>query len=253
MTNDEDPLKNYLRAIPDSLLRIVVLFIAVFGVVFLIRIFVPDSLLDTELHKKETINRELANPIMYAGSELCAECHEETELKHQGYHRDLSCETCHGPSRLHTEDPGETKPVIQKLREQCSRCHIYHPSRPTGFPQINLVAHNPLKQCTSCHDPHDPTPPHIPQDCQACHAEIGRMKALSHHVQLECTTCHSVPREHRVTPRSVNATIPRERSFCGTCHAHESRAKDIPQIELSSHGEKYLCWQCHYPHFPEGR
>jgi ribosomal protein S27AE len=27
--------------------------------------------------------------------------------------------------------------------------------------------------------------------------------------------------------------------------------KDVPKVDFASHGEKYLCWQCHYPHLPE--
>jgi ribosomal protein S27AE len=26
---------------------------------------------------------------------------------------------------------------------------------------------------------------------------------------------------------------------------------EIPRVEMRTHGERYLCWQCHYPHFPE--
>jgi hypothetical protein len=25
----------------------------------------------------------------------------------------------------------------------------------------------------------------------------------------------------------------------------------IPQVDLDTHGQPNLCWQCHYPHFPE--
>ncbi len=27
----------------------------------------------------------------------------------------------------------------------------------------------------------------------------------------------------------------------------------FPRIDLDTHNSRYLCWQCHYPHFPEGR
>jgi DnaJ-class molecular chaperone len=137
------------------------------------------------------------------------------------------------------------------MREFCVRCHAYSPSRPTGFPQINPATHNPLKACTLCHNPHDPKPPHAPQECQACHGEIARTKALSPHVQLECTTCHTVPAEHKVEPRIVRATIPADREFCGRCHGMDAPVKGTPKIDILMHGEKYLCWQCHYPHMPE--
>jgi hypothetical protein len=137
------------------------------------------------------------------------------------------------------------------LREFCAVCHVYNPSKPTGFPQINPAVHNPLKSCISCHNPHDPKPPHIPQECTACHAEIARMKAVSAHIQLECTTCHVVPQAHKLTPQVVQATIPTDRNFCGKCHGKDSKIKDTPKVDFTTHGEKYLCWQCHYPHMPE--
>ena len=50
----------------------------------------------------------------------------------------------------------------------------------------------------------------------------------------------------------VQPTRPTDREFCGTCHADATwEATGVPQVSLSSHGERYLCWQCHYPHFPE--
>ncbi|HAL57828.1 MAG TPA: hypothetical protein DCP63_15520 [Bacteroidetes bacterium] len=203
------------------------------------------------MHVRETLEREMTHPVQYAGSDVCAECHEESNLKKKGYHKNLSCETCHGTAKEHSEDPTGAKPNLPKKREFCSLCHTYDPSRPTGFPQINPIAHNPLKPCVSCHNPHDPKPPRVPQECQACHAEIARTKAVSPHVQLECTTCHNVPQNHKLTPRTVKATIPSERTFCGKCHGKEAAVKHVPKIDIASHGEKYLCWQCHYPHMPE--
>jgi ribosomal protein S27AE len=45
---------------------------------------------------------------------------------------------------------------------------------------------------------------------------------------------------------------PTSREFCGTCHSKEAKSpREIPRIDLTTHGGRYLCWQCHYPHFPE--
>ena len=27
--------------------------------------------------------------------------------------------------------------------------------------------------------------------------------------------------------------------------------KEIPRVDMATHGERYVCWQCHYPHSPE--
>lgn len=244
-------MKNPFAKLPDALQRILIVFAILVAGFILLRLLLPASVKDTQLHVASTVERETSKPIHYAGSDICAECHEESAVKNAGYHKTLSCETCHGPAKQHTEDPGEVKPMLPRLREFCVRCHTYDPSRPTGFPQINPAAHNPLKPCISCHNPHDPKPPTVPQECQACHGEIARTKALSPHVLLECTTCHEVPAEHRSSPRAVRPSIPKDRAFCGTCHGSTSQVKDTPKVDLATHGEKYLCWQCHYPHMPE--
>lgn len=244
-------MKHLLEKIPDTLVRLlVVVAIMVLGVLG-IRALLPASLKDRQMQIQSTIERETAKPIRHAGSAVCTDCHEQAAKKKEGYHRNLSCETCHGPAKEHSENPSEVKPNLPRLREFCVRCHAYNPSRPTGFPQINPAAHNPLQPCITCHDPHDPKPPTVPHECNACHAEIARMKATSPHVFLECTTCHSVPDGHKVTPRAVSATIPMERNFCGKCHEKASSVKETPKVDFLTHGEKYLCWQCHYPHMPE--
>jgi ribosomal protein S27AE len=55
----------------------------------------------------------------------------------------------------------------------------------------------------------------------------------------------------------VKPTKPQNREFCGKCHAKDTRetreklASSAPKIDMAEHGEKYVCWQCHYPHSPE--
>jgi hypothetical protein len=110
-----------------------------------------------------------------------------------------------------------------------------------------------MEPCITCHDPHDPTPPETPGSCAACHGQIARTKAVSHHGTLECSTCHTATPEHYVNPRAARPSRPSQRSFCGTCHATgASSSGEIPRVDLDSHGDRYLCWQCHYPHHPEG-
>ncbi|MBI1745166.1 MAG: hypothetical protein HYR55_01090 [Acidobacteria bacterium] len=244
-------MKNFWKAVPESLRRLVLVFAVLAGGFVSIRFMLPPSLKDNALHVKTTVAREMVKTVKYAGSDVCADCHDQYQVKKNGYHRNLSCETCHGAAKGHTDDPIEVKPTLPKLREFCVRCHAFNPSRPTGFPQISSAAHNPMKPCVSCHNPHDPKPPQVPQECQACHAEIARTKAVSPHVALECKTCHSVPDEHKVTPRAVKASIPSVREFCAKCHGKDSPVKETPKVDLATHGEKYLCWQCHYPHMPE--
>jgi len=246
-------MKDRVRKIPDPLLRILAVFALLIGGLLIVRLLLPPSFKDRTQHVKLTVESEMALPVRYAGSGPCAECHEEATIKQTGYHRTLSCETCHGAAKAHADNPTDVKPLAPRKREFCSLCHHFDMSRPTGFPQINPVAHNPMKPCISCHNPHDPKPPTAPQECQACHAEIARTKSLSPHALLECTTCHTVPTDHKVTPRATMSSIPTSREFCGKCHAKGTSEVGPPKVDLATHGEKYLCWQCHYPHMPEVR
>jgi len=243
-----------LRKLPDQIARLLIVFTLLIGGVVVIRQFViPARLRESGFHRDTAIEKELSREVRFAGSQACIDCHDDIDgIKRDGYHRDLSCETCHGPAMLHTEDPGENMPSTPRKREECAICHTYDPSRPTGFPQINPVAHNPLRPCMTCHNPHDPKPPEVPRECTACHAEIERTKSVSPHALLECTTCHEVPEGHRITPRDFKPTKPTRREFCGECHGIGSRVVEAPKIDLETHEPKYVCWQCHYPHMPEG-
>ncbi len=256
--------------IPEQVRRLALLVGAIVVVVLVGRFVVlPRSLVARELHRTTTIERETAKPVKYAGSAACQDCHGDVvEKKSTGYHKSLACESCHGAAAKHADDPQSIKPGAPRDRKYCPVCHAYDPARPTGFPQINPTAHNPLKPCITCHNPHDPVPPRTPQACSACHAQIERTKAVSAHALLTCTTCHTVPEKHKRTPRSVLPSKPETREFCGKCHSKDAPkdalinlpkdvpkdiAKSAPKVDLSAHGGTYQCWQCHYPHMPEGR
>jgi predicted CXXCH cytochrome family protein len=241
-----------LGKIPEQLRRLSVVLAIIFAGVLAARYLVlPSSLIDRRLHRESTTRAEIAKPVFFAGGTVCGDCHEDqAKKKKAGYHKNLSCETCHGPAAAHTEDLA-AKPFVPKERSFCLRCHDYDLSRPTGFPQINPVIHNPRKSCAACHNPHDPVPPQVPKECAACHGQIERIKTVSPHALIGCTTCHAAQVQHKIAPRSVKPTKPETREFCGKCHGKESIRKDAPKVDLVAHGERFLCWECHYPHLPE--
>ncbi|HEY6865787.1 MAG TPA: multiheme c-type cytochrome [Candidatus Eisenbacteria bacterium] len=241
--------------LPEQVTRIGVVTGILVAVVLVLRfVVIPASYFSRSLHESATVTRETARTVSFAGSAACVDCHaDEVETKARGYHKGLACETCHGPSQAHVEDPTSVKPYAPRDRKFCPVCHQYDSARPTGFPQINPTVHNPLKPCITCHQPHDPVPPHVPQECSACHAQIERTKAVSAHALLPCVTCHTVSQQHKITPRAALPTKPQTREFCGQCHATGAANPDAPKIDLATHGGSYLCWQCHYPHLPEGR
>lgn len=240
--------------IPQQIIHLAIPFALAITALIIARIlFVPDSFGKYGHYRADAVEEVKALDIKYAGYEACVECHDDIyDLKSQSYHRGVSCEVCHGPAAGHIEAPDEFPLEAPRERGFCPLCHGFNPSRPTGFPQIIEIQHNPGKACMSCHDPHNPTLPHKPEDCSACHRQIASQKMVSHHTTLPCTKCHAVPEEHLFNPRFADAQKPGNREFCGQCHSQDAKSlPEIPRIDLSSHGERYLCWDCHYPHNPE--
>lgn len=245
--------------IPEQVNRLAIVLAILVGATLLVRfVIIPRSLVSTSLHWSEASQRELAKPVRFAGAAACQDCHDDVVTKRaKSFHRNVSCESCHGPAVQHTEDPSAVKPPAPRDRKFCPVCHAYDPSRPTGFPQINPTAHNPLKPCISCHNPHDPVPPKVPRECSACHAQIERTKSISSHALISCTTCHNAPERHKSAPRLALPSKPETREFCARCHgagtAVKEAPKEAPKVDVATHGGRNLCWECHYPHLPEGR
>jgi hypothetical protein len=239
---------------PQQVTRLGIAF-AVMAVVFVVvrQRLVPDTFGDAGHYRAAAVDSIAAFPLKYAGHEACTMCHRPIAVKRSASnHSGVSCEVCHGPAADHVAAPGSVKPPAPRERGFCPLCHGYNSSRPSGFPQIDPVAHNPTIPCMTCHDPHAPEPPVVPGECRACHGQIASQKAVSHHAPLPCTTCHQADDEHKVNPRSVPPTKPTTRDFCGGCHAEGAASPEyIPRIEMATHGDGYLCWQCHYPHHPE--
>jgi ribosomal protein S27AE len=219
------------------------------------RLLVPKTFGKLGHYRAAAIETVSGSKIKYAGHEVCATCHDDIVKTHDTHrHANVACEVCHGPAAAHVESPTEVHLTAPKQRGYCPLCHGYDPSRPTGFPQIDPQTHNPLKPCYTCHKPHEPEPPRTPEACSACHGEIARTKAVSNHAALECTRCHEAGKEHKTTPQLSRPSKPKDRAFCGECHAREATGpKEIPRVDMASHGERYVCWQCHYPHFPESK
>lgn len=247
---------NLWKKIPEQIRRLFsLLLILIAAFIYARSALVPKDFGKIGHFRASAIDEIVSQEIQFAGRIICNDCHDDiVEIKSKGYHRNLSCEVCHGPAAKHVNDPSEFMLSAPRERGQCPLCHEYLPSRPTGFPQIVSASHNPMKPCITCHKPHDPVPPETPKECQACHAEIARTKSLSHHVFVECTFCHKTPKEHKILPRQYIPDKPNSREFCGQCHSEDTNSSiEAPNIDISSHGEGYVCWQCHYPHLPEAK
>ena len=134
--------------IPEQVRRLgLVIAVLAVGTLVLRFVVLPDSVVSTELHWAQATEREAAKLPKYAGSTACQLCHEEiVDKKAASFHKGLACETCHGPAIKHAKSPSSVKPPAPRDRKFCPVCHAYDPSRPTGFPQINPTAHNPMKR-----------------------------------------------------------------------------------------------------------
>ena len=247
-------IKSAWSRVPQQVRHLLIpVVLLIFGFLLIKYLLVPPTFGVYGHYRGASVVQNAVQKINYAGSEQCTDCHDAlAEEERSGYHRMVACETCHGPSAAHVQDPEKVKPQIPRSRTHCLLCHEYLPARPTGFPQVVSDSHNPVKRCTACHEPHNPKPPNIPAVCDACHAKVQRTIVLSRHSSLPCTACHEVPKEHKINPRGNKPKRMQDRQSCGKCHAKESTAsKEVPRVNMAAHGEKYLCWQCHYPHQPE--
>jgi hypothetical protein len=249
-------MKNFWSNIPEQikLLSVLIIIIAIAFVV-VTSILVPDDFGEYGHYRTSAVEEVISQKMMFGGQELCFECHDDmVTMKNAGFHKDVSCEVCHGPAAKHAEEPGSVELQAPRERGYCPLCHEYISSRPTGFPQIVSASHNPMKPCISCHEPHNPEPPETPKNCSACHAEIARTKSVSHHVYVTCSQCHTASEEHKINPRSALPSKPIKREFCGQCHAKNAQSdRGVPRIDLETHNPKYVCWQCHYSHIPESK
>ncbi len=247
--------------IPQQIISLVILFALAIAALIVARILlIPKTFGEYGHYRASAVDEIMSLPINYSGSQACTECHDDIyALKATSKHKGLACEVCHDAAIKHVDDmhadnPTGIFPTAPRERVGCPLCHGYNPSRPTGFPQIQTAIHNPGKPCMTCHSPHNPTLPHTPEDCSACHAEIASEKGVSPHALLPCITCHVVPPDHLVNPRSALAQKPAAREFCGQCHAPEADSPpEIPRIDFATHNPRYLCWDCHYPHHPEAQ
>jgi hypothetical protein len=95
----------------------------------------------------------------------CNNCHAEVaEIKAEGGHKGIQCESCHAPLSTHAEGKKKIAPMVfNRSAKLCMRCHQRLEARPADFPQVvvanhlgeNGVAFSP-DICIDCHMPHSP-------------------------------------------------------------------------------------------------
>lgn len=141
-----------------------------------------------------------SRPVKNAGPAACAGCHTSVSTAWQvSAHVAVPCEDCHGAAAAHAQS-GAPLPAAPNL---CAVCHARLPSRPAGFPQVDLYQHGGgSPNCTFCHDPHAPAlgAPQVPhqiagrEDCVACHGPDGQRPMPANHEGRPsqiCLGCHT--------------------------------------------------------------
>ena len=227
------------------------------------------------------------------GDKNCTVCHDADwkppvlsiyQTKHgvKADGRTPGCQSCHGASAEHREDPSNKSPEVvfgaksKKLSSvkarnaACLSCHEFRILPRTNWSGSQHETRGVA--CSDCHDAHAPTQRVFnkltqPEVCFACHkdkrAEVNRP---SHHPVLEgkvaCSDCHNP--HGSVGPSLVKRDNVRD--TCFQCHAEKrgpfvhnhQPATEACTICHNPHGTvvesmlkvrpPFLCHQCHTPH-----
>lgn len=203
------------------------------------------------------------------GDKKCTVCHDENwrtpiltiyKTKHgvKGDSRTPGCQSCHGESAQHREDPtkspqvvfGAKSKAISSVADRNAACLTCHESRIRPQPNWAGSKHDMRGlACTDCHEAHNPKPKVMtkltqPEVCFSCHKdERAQIHRFSRHPILEgkvtCSDCHNPhgsTGQSLLAKNSVNET-------CYTCHAEKRGPflwEHAPVVDD--------CTNCHMPH-----
>ena len=144
---------------PLQIKRLLIVFAIVIGLFLVLRHFlIPESFGEEGHYRFLAIAENAALEAKYQGEESCKECHNDiVELKLEGLHDVISCESCHGPARLHNISEESQDILKPGGRDFCCKCHSPNTARSDDYVlQIDIEEHNKGKNCVKCHNPHEP-------------------------------------------------------------------------------------------------
>ena len=138
--------------------HLIILSIAIVIFILIRQLLVPDSFGDLGHYRANSLGDNELFEMQYAGEGSCIDCHEDIyDLKDMDLHKEIACESCHGPSLTHTETNEAADVWVPDGRDFCGLCHSQNAARKMDVVlQVDLKEHNPEKNCTHCHNPHAP-------------------------------------------------------------------------------------------------
>jgi hypothetical protein len=142
--------------VPPQIVRLLLTTLIIVATYSIARYFLtPPTFGQYGWYRGEALREATARAPVFAGKKACEECHSDvTQKVAAAEHKTLACETCHGVSKAHSENPDVGVPKL--TYSHCVRCHETDPSRPTWLKQVRAKEHYTGQRCTECHVPHQP-------------------------------------------------------------------------------------------------
>lgn len=216
----------------------------------------------------KTASTQAASADKYAGAETCATCHDDEAknfgtnphaklaLMHDG--KGVTCESCHGPGKAHSEDGdaakifNPAKATVKKTDAMCLTCHA------GAHPDFQRSPHAKANVgCLSCHSVHasvnvaGTAKPLLlkadqPQLCYQCHADIKPAFNMPFHHRvneglIKCSDCHDT--HGTFSDNNLRSTAD-QNAICTRCHTETRGPFVFEHAAVKTEG----CVGCHTPH-----
>ena len=133
--------------------------IAIIGFIAVRALIVPSSFGQNGWYRGDSVSEIMGFTVKHAEPVSCGEedCHKTIySIWSSAGHKNVSCETCHGPSQDHVNNIRIMPPPANDSRDFCGLCHFKRAARPSSFPQIDPETHGENLKCAYCHNPHKP-------------------------------------------------------------------------------------------------
>jgi DmsE family decaheme c-type cytochrome len=208
-------------------------------------------------------------PPGYAGSEICASCHEDlakafvgnphhsVEMDKKRGWEGRACEACHGPGQKHTESlsPEDIrKPSTLAAAATDKICLTCHLGQPTLAGYLRSSHAKDQVSCTVCHKIHDKEPPGlvarnaeaINEQCGTCHIGVSAQfqKPYHHRVPEEAMSCVDCHNPHGSIRPAMTKSFAANEPGCLRCHGDKRGPFTFEHAPMRYDG----CGACHEPH-----